>query len=93
MKLLFYILLGYLIYRMLRGRFGRGPGGGQRGPAHDTGSGAAARHATRGEEMVQDPVCSSYVPMGDALKVRTRHGVVYFCGPECRDKFIADKDR
>jgi len=93
MKILFYILLGYLIYRMLRGRFGSGPGMGRRGPANGAENGATSGHAPRGEEMVQDPVCESYVPIGEALKVRTRRGLVYFCGPECREKFLADKDR
>jgi len=74
---------------MLKGRLG-----GKRGPRQSKGQGAPApsKPVRDEEEMVQDPVCKSYVPMSDALKVRSRRGVVYFCGPECKEKFFADKD-
>jgi len=90
MKFLFYILAGYLLYMMLKGRFTA-----KGGPRRGKGQGAPTpprRPARDEEEMVQDPVCKSYVPLSDALKVRTRRGVVYFCGPECKEKFFADKD-
>jgi len=90
MKFLFYILAGYLIFKILKGRFSpkgrRGMGGAPRPPKAET---PPVRDE---EEMVQDPVCESYVPMSEALKVRSRRGVVYFCGPECKEKFFADKD-
>ncbi len=96
MKILFYILAAYLIYMMLRRRFGRGTGGrGGTGGMHNeaTPQGHAPSHEESvGEEMVQDPVCESYVPVSEALKVRTRLGVVYFCGPECKEKFLANSD-
>ncbi len=88
MKFLFYILAGYLVYMILKGRFSpkrRGMGGAPRPPKAE----APVRDE---EEMVQDPVCESYVPMSEALKVRSRRGVVYFCGPECKEKFFAHKD-
>jgi len=89
MKFLFYILAGYLLYMILKGRFG-----GKQGPGQGNGKGAPrpSKPSRDEEEMVQDPVCKSYVPMSDALKVRTRRGVVYFCGLECKEKFLADKD-
>ena len=40
-----------------------------------------------GEEMVQDPVCSSYVPLSVAVKKGTGSKTVYFCSKECRDKY------
>ncbi len=89
MKILFYILAAYLIYMMLKRRFGRSDVNGGSG----RGSGGQTReqqgHKTVGEEMVQDPVCQSYVPVSEALQVRTRHGIVYFCGSECREKFLS----
>jgi len=90
MKFLFYILAGYLLYMMLKGRF-RVKGGSRRGKGQ--GAPRQPKRSVRDEEeMVQDPVCKSYVPLSDALKVRSRQGVVYFCGPECKEKFFADKD-
>ncbi|MFQ5428031.1 MAG: hypothetical protein ACE5EZ_03525 [Thermodesulfobacteriota bacterium] len=88
MKFLFYILAGYLLYMILKGRFGakgRGPG-----KAGKTGS--PEPPVRDEEEMIQDPVCKSYVPMSDALKVRSRSGVVYFCGPQCKEKYFAGRD-
>jgi len=90
MKVLFYILFGYLLYMILKGRFGRGKRPGQGSGTH--GAPRPPRPERVEEEMVQDPVCKSYVPMSDALKVRSRRGVVYFCGPQCKEKFFADKD-
>jgi YHS domain-containing protein len=41
------------------------------------------------DEMVQDPVCLTYVPKRMAVTVNTpREGALYFCSPACRDKFL-----
>ncbi len=88
MKFLVYILAGYLVYMILKGRFSQKRSVRGRG----TQAQKPAPPVRDEEEMVQDPVCESYVPMSEALKVRSRHGVVYFCGPECKEKFFADKD-
>jgi uncharacterized protein len=43
------------------------------------------------DEMVQDPVCGTYVPKRMALLVtRPGEGQVFFCSPACRDKFLAE---
>ena len=42
----------------------------------------------RGEEMVLDPVCGSYVPESSALSARRGDETAHFCSTECRDKFI-----
>lgn len=88
MKFLFYILAGYLVYMILKGRLGQKG----RRPGSTSNTAAPEPPLRDEEEMVQDPVCESYVPMSDALKVRSRRGVVYFCGPECKEKFFAGKD-
>jgi YHS domain-containing protein len=40
------------------------------------------------EEMVQDPVCGTYVPAGQALSLTREKETLYFCSSECRDKFL-----
>ncbi len=40
-----------------------------------------------GEEMVLDPVCSSYVPLSVAIKKGVGAKTVYFCSKECCDKY------
>ena len=41
------------------------------------------------DEMVQDPVCKTYVPRRLALEGSRSDGMkVYFCSPECRDNYL-----
>ena len=42
---------------------------------------------SRGEEMVQDPQCGTYLPRGDALTKTVRGERHYFCSEACRDAF------
>ncbi len=42
---------------------------------------------SRGEEMVQDPECKTYVPRNDAIKAQVKGTTSYFCSTECRDKY------
>ncbi len=102
MKLIFLLLIAYLGYFVLKSlamknRAGR-PGGQEHassrrysvsneergGTGNRTAGGPGS--ADPGEEMVFDPVCSSYVPMSIAVKKGTGSSAVYFCSEECRDK-------
>jgi len=40
------------------------------------------------EEMVQDPVCGTWVPVGQAVSLPGKKETLYFCSSECRDKFL-----
>lgn len=42
----------------------------------------------KSEEMVQDPVCGTYVEKDSAITVRNGDTVHYFCSYECRQKYI-----
>jgi YHS domain-containing protein len=97
MKTIFILLVIYLGYVIIKGLWAKGafrPAGGvgvedQERPA------PGARHGARedeGEEMVQDPVCSSYVPISTAVSIEARQGRVYFCSDQCRDKYTAAPD-
>jgi YHS domain-containing protein len=39
------------------------------------------------EEMVQDPVCGTWVPLSQAIAGRQGSVTHHFCSPECRDRF------
>ena len=43
------------------------------------------------EEMVQDPVCGTWVPLNQAIAFRRGRETLYFCSAECRDKFLAKR--
>jgi uncharacterized protein len=42
---------------------------------------------TRGEEMVLDPQCGTYLPRGDALEGNIAGTKHYFCSKECRKAY------
>lgn len=39
------------------------------------------------EEMLQDPVCGTYVPAGQAVTLTRAKETLYFCSEECREKY------
>lgn len=43
------------------------------------------------EEMVQDPVCGTYVPVGQAVTLKREKETLYFCSEECREKFLQER--
>jgi uncharacterized protein len=75
MRLLIFILLGYLLYRTLRRFFN------PRQTLSRNEDGGAI------DEMVQDPVCGTYVPEREAEKRFIRGKTYYFCSKECADEY------
>lgn len=47
----------------------------------------AAKTKPRGEAMVLDPQCGTYIPVGDALSQTIKGEKHYFCSRECRDAY------
>jgi len=79
-KLLILLVVGYLCYRMLKKWILSGP------QSQDQVSPGA-----RGEIdgiMIQDPVCGVYFSKENAISARVNGREVYFCSPECRDKYL-----
>jgi uncharacterized protein len=75
MRLFIFILLGYLLYRTLRKFFN---------PRQ-----TLSRHEEGGaiDEMVQDPVCETYVPVREAEKRLIGGRTYYFCSKKCADTY------
>lgn len=44
----------------------------------------AAGPPEKGERMVRDPVCGTFVVPSRSLAVREKDGIVYFCSEKCR---------
>jgi YHS domain-containing protein len=80
MRLFIYIILAYVFYRIAKGLFKPRPEA-----VHGQKTGDVI------DEMVQDPVCDTYVPRRDAVKRSINGQEVYFCSKECADKFDAEK--
>ena len=75
--LLFAALLYVIIKWLWKTPFHRRPG------ARRTGSSPDAI-----EEMKRDPVCGVFVPESQAVILRKKGEVLYFCSRGCREKFL-----
>jgi len=72
MRMLLWLLLGYILYRVVKGYLAGKPEDNQ---------------ASAGEETVQDPICGTYVPISDAVIGRLGDKRIYFCSKTCLDKY------
>ncbi len=72
MRLLIWLLLGYFIFRIVKGYLAQRPKEEQR---------------PRGEETYLDPVCGVYVTEDDAVIGRVEGERVYFCSMDCLEKY------
>ena len=85
LRLIILGFLFYLLYRLIAGGI-KSPkrsidNGQTQGPDH---SGNALKSD---DELVEDPVCHTYIPKGQALLLKQKNKTYYFCSTECRDKF------
>lgn len=76
-RLLIWILLGFIAYSVYQGirRALQAP---RPKPPQKT---------VRGEEMVRDPQCGTYLPKAEALEIRRTGQTHYFCSAECRQAY------
>ncbi len=49
--------------------------------------------AGRVEEMVQDPVCATWVPRSQALSMQHGKETIHFCSADCRDKYLEETSK
>ena len=45
-----------------------------------------------GEDLVEDPVCHTYVPIIQALKKEISGKSYYFCSQQCSEKYLSEKN-
>lgn len=74
MRLIIWLILGYLIYTAVKGYLG-------------SREGETEKNASRGEETHLDPICGTYVAEDDAVIGRVEGERVYFCSMECLEKY------
>lgn len=78
MRLFIFILLAYILYRIVKALF-------------IPGKKTEIRRDSGGvvDEMVQDPFCKTYIPRREALRRRVGGREHFFCSEECARKFEA----
>ncbi len=72
MRLIIWLLLGYVLYRIVKGYLGQRP---------------KEEERPRGAETYQDPVCGVYVTEDDAVIGRMEGERIYFCSMACLEKY------
>lgn len=78
LRLLLLAIIIYLGYRLFKSYFLEIP---------KKGTDISTARSPRGEEMVLDPQCGTYVPRGDALEGTVDGQKHYFCSKECRKTY------
>ena len=81
MRLLIYILLGYLIYRFIRPLFRQTP----QQKVHKTDTPPLQAD----DVMIQDPQCGIYFARRDGVSLTHEGRTLYFCSESCKEKFLA----
>ena len=76
-KLLLLALLFFLGYSFFQALF----------PSRQKGNRRTGNRSNKGEEMVQDPQCGTYLPLSEALSTNIRGKQYYFCSRTCRTQF------
>jgi len=83
-RLLLGLALGYLAYRVFI-KFKQGLGLESRGPRPP--------QMPESEELVQDPVCRTFIPRKNALKASRDGKDYFFCSEGCLKGFMKNADR
>ncbi len=50
-----------------------------------------SRHSTS-DVLVEDPICGTLVPKGQAVRLETSDSIEYFCSDDCCKKFMKEKN-
>lgn len=79
LRVVILLLLLYILYRLLTGS--------RRQPVVERP--AANPPAAHHDVLVEDPVCHTYVPKGQAVVLREGGVSRYFCSEHCREAFRA----
>jgi len=80
-----FIILIYLLYKVIKtvGQLKLGKNENYQFKASPVG----------GEDLVEDPVCHTYVPMSQAVKKEISGIDYYFCSKQCSEKYELGKNR
>ncbi len=76
-------ILLYILYRLLVGPGKKRVFGKKKGP---TTSGNAVQ-----DVLIEDPVCHTYIPKGQAVQLHHDKKMYYFCSDKCCEMFLKHK--
>ena len=79
LRILLLIFLFYMLYRLLTG-------GRQTDSKRE--EERRAPQPLSHDVLVEDPVCHTYIPRGQATTLHEKGMTLYFCSETCRDKYV-----
>jgi YHS domain-containing protein len=77
-KLIIVVVAVYLLFKFLKNSASRRP--------ERSGYGRVQK-PVGGEDLVEDPVCRTYIPVSSAVKAVVDGKTVYFCSQKCLDAY------
>ena len=80
-----FIILIYLLYKVIKTV-------GKLKPAENENYQFKAS-SVGGEDLVEDPVCHTYVPLSQAFKKEISGSDYYFCSKQCSEKYESGKNK
>ena len=83
LRLLIISCLLYILYRLLIGP--------RKKRVHGKKQGAAASGEAIQDVLVEDPVCHTFIPKGQAVQLHHDKQKFYFCSNKCCEKFSKKK--
>jgi YHS domain-containing protein len=92
LRALIYTLLGIFVLAMLRAIIGALTRGvsdlfREESAGAKTTAGGTRPPSAGGGALKRDPVCGTYVPVDNSVRKVVAGETLYFCSPECRDKY------
>ena len=78
-----FLILIYLLYKIIKTV-------GQSKP--ERGENYQFKSTSGGEDLVEDPVCHTYVPLSQACKKEISGKSYYFCSERCSEKYLSEKN-
>jgi uncharacterized protein len=78
-----FIVLIYLLYKIFKTVKQIKPGSGENDQSESS--------SPSGEDLVEDPVCHTYVPVSQACKKEINGKNYYFCSEQCSEKYSSKK--
>ena len=83
LRLIIISCLLYILYRLLSGLRKKG--------VYGKNQGAAASGKAVQDVLVEDPVCHTFVPKGQAVQLHHDKKMYYFCSEKCCENFLKQK--
>lgn len=78
LKIIIFVIIGFILFKLIMGDRKKKMADKAKKNENQVQSG----------EMVKDPICGTYVPSDNDIRIKKGNKVYHFCSYECRDAFL-----